>query len=71
VNGIVIAKGKVPAFIATLTIMVIARGMTLVYTQGNPIVVSDAGLRYIGAGKVFGILFPVIIMLAIYLCIGF
>ena len=66
INGLIVAKGKVPAFIATLAIMVIARGMTLVSTKGNPIVISDAGYRFLGSGKVLGIPFPVILMLAIF-----
>lgn len=65
-NGFVISKGKVPAFIATLAIMVIARGMTLVFTQGNPIVVSNSDFRFIGAGTILGIPFPIILMLVIY-----
>ncbi|MCK4241849.1 MAG: ribose ABC transporter permease, partial [Candidatus Atribacteria bacterium] len=36
-NGIVITKLKIPAFIATLAMMAIARGGTLVYTDGRPI----------------------------------
>ncbi|MDV2684438.1 ribose ABC transporter permease [Alkalihalophilus lindianensis] len=67
VNGLIVAKGAVPAFIATLAVMVIARGMTLVYTQGNPIVISDPGFRFIGGGSVFGIPFPIILMLLIFI----
>ena len=37
VNGLVIAYGKVAPFIATLATMTIYRGLTLVYTNGNPI----------------------------------
>jgi ribose transport system permease protein len=66
VNGLIVSKGKVPAFIATLAVMVIARGLTLVYTKGNPIVISDPGYRFIGSGKILGIPFPVILMLAIF-----
>lgn len=65
-NGWFVAKGGVPAFIATLAVMVIARGMTLVYTKGNPVVVSNDAFRTIGGGNVFGIPIPVIIMFAIF-----
>lgn len=37
VNGIIIAKGKVAPFIATLATMTIFRGLTLVYMDGRPI----------------------------------
>src|SRR5690625_2053123 len=37
INGIIITKGKVAPFIATLATMTIFRGATLVYTDGKPI----------------------------------
>lgn len=66
VNGMVVSKGGVPSFIATLAVMVIARGMTLVYTEGKPIVLSDPVYRFIGGGQVVGIPFQVIVMLVLY-----
>jgi ribose transport system permease protein len=66
VNGFIVSFGKVPAFIGTLAVMVIARGMTLVFTQGKPIVISEPAFRFIGSGKIFGIPFPVILMIVIF-----
>lgn len=37
INGVIITKGKVAPFIATLATMTIYRGLTLVYTDGRPI----------------------------------
>ena len=37
VSGLIIAKGKVQAFIATLVTMTALRGVTMVYTEGRPI----------------------------------
>ena len=37
ISGIIIAKGKVQAFIATLVTMTLLRGVTMVYTDGRPI----------------------------------
>jgi ribose transport system permease protein len=37
VTGFIVAKGKVPAFIATLVMMLMLRGITLVFTDGSPI----------------------------------
>jgi ribose transport system permease protein len=37
VNGALIVWGKLPPFIATLAMLGIARGLTLVYTEGRPI----------------------------------
>lgn len=66
-NGLIVAIGGVPSFIATLAVMVIARGMTLVYTQGNPIVISDPGFRFVGGGSIAGIPFPILLMVVIFI----
>jgi len=65
-SGVIIAKGKVQAFIATLVSMTMVRGLTLVYTDGRPIStgftdVADA-FAYIGTGYLFGIPVPIWIM---------
>jgi ribose/xylose/arabinose/galactoside ABC-type transport system permease subunit len=39
-NGILVAKRNIPPFIATLGMMVIARGLTFVYTDGGPIQIT-------------------------------
>ncbi|MGD7045717.1 ABC transporter permease subunit [Jeotgalibacillus proteolyticus] len=63
-NGLIITKGKVAPFIATLATMTIYRGLTLVYTEGRPVTgLSDAfSFQMIGKGYVFGIPFPVVTM---------
>lgn len=66
INGVIVSYGKVPAFIGTLAIMVIARGMTLVFTEGKPIVVSEPAFRFIGSGEILGIPFPVVVMFIIF-----
>jgi len=48
-NGVLIAKRNVPPFVATLGMLVIARGLTFVYTDGGPIQVT-----YKEAYSVFG-----------------
>lgn len=65
-NGFVVARFGVPSFIVTLATMVIARGMTLVYTKGYPLVVSSEPYRFIGSGRVFGIPVPIIIMFVVF-----
>lgn len=64
VNGVVITKGKTAPFIATLATMTIYRGLTLVYTDGNPITgIGDSFFfQFIGKGYIFGIPFPVVLM---------
>ena len=62
INGVIIAKGKVAPFIATLATMTIYRGLTLVYTDGRP--VSGLGdsttFQMLGKGYFFGIPVPVV-----------
>ncbi|MGE5583115.1 MAG: ABC transporter permease subunit [Bacillota bacterium] len=61
VNGVLIARGKVPPFISTLAMMTILRGATLVYTNGQPITGLGDAFYYVGGGFV-GI-FPVPVIL--------
>ena len=65
VNGLVIAYGKVAPFIATLATMTIYRGLTLVYTNGNPIsgLSDDTMFHDFGQGFFMGLPVPAIIML--------
>src|SRR5699024_5239132 len=68
VNGFFITKGQVAPFIATLATMTIYRGLTLVYTGGNPISNFDAGLslQILGRGSYFGVPIPVIVMVIVF-----
>ena len=61
-NGIAVAKAKLPAFIVTLAMMTVARGFTLIYTNGRPISGFDETFRFFGAGYIGRIPVPVIIM---------
>lgn len=42
VNGLLVAYGKLPPFIATLAMLSVARGLGLVVSQGSPIAFPDA-----------------------------
>ena len=67
INGVLIAKLKLPDFIVTLGMLSIYRGAALIYTDGKPIYGIDATFRAIFAGDVAGIPTPVIFALAIAL----
>jgi ribose/xylose/arabinose/galactoside ABC-type transport system permease subunit len=64
VNGVVVSKGRVPAFIATLGMMSAARGLALIVTQGQTIHMFPAALRVFGTGYVGPIPVPTIVALA-------
>ena len=69
-NGIIISKGKLQPFIATLATMTVLRGATLVFTDGKPISVgvSEGAMAFgkIGGGTMFGIPTPAIIMIVVF-----
>lgn len=70
VSGIIVAKGKVQAFIATLVTMTLLRGVTMVYTDGRPIStgfsdVADS-FAYLGTGYLFGIPVPIWLMVIVF-----
>jgi ribose transport system permease protein len=61
VSGIGVAYGKLPAFIATLAMLSVARGLTLVISGGRPIA-TPSSISFLG-DDVFGVPMPIIIML--------
>ncbi|MCM3080436.1 ribose ABC transporter permease [Brevibacillus invocatus] len=63
INGVIISKGKVAPFIATLATMTIFRGLTLVYTEGRPITGLNPDFALLGKGFFLEIPMPVIWML--------
>jgi len=66
-SGIVITKLKIPSFIATLAMMAIARGGTLVYTDGRPITGLPSSFAFLGRGYIGNVPFPIILMLIIFI----
>jgi ribose transport system permease protein len=54
-NGIVIAKGKVPSFIVTLGAMVIYRGIVLLFTRGSPVSIENEQFLEAYAGRTWGL----------------
>ena len=67
VNGLLITRGKLPAFIATLGMMSVARGLTLFVTDGRPISGFEAGFRTLATGRVLGVPASVLLAAALYL----
>lgn len=58
-NGFVITKFKVPPFVATLAMLTIARGLTMLYTHGQPISNLGPSFDFIGTGSFWGLPVPV------------
>jgi ribose/xylose/arabinose/galactoside ABC-type transport system permease subunit len=66
VNGVIVAKGKVAAFIVTLATLGIANGIVLIYTGARPIAVENDAFAFLGEGKIDGIPFPIILAAIVY-----
>ncbi len=58
-NGFVITRFRLPPFVATLGMLSIARGLTMLWTGGFPITALGAGFDFIGTGVCLGIPMPV------------
>jgi inositol transport system permease protein len=63
VNGSLVAKTRIPPFIATLGTFTAIRGLALLYTGGRPISDLTDSYNFIGQGDVFGLPVPIIILL--------
>jgi ribose transport system permease protein len=58
-NGWTITKFKVPPFVATLAMLTIARGLTMLWTKGFPISNLGENFAWLGTGWFLGIPMPV------------
>ncbi|HKJ42439.1 MAG TPA: hypothetical protein VKA27_10125 [Sunxiuqinia sp.] len=58
-NGLTITRFKVPPFVATLAMLTIARGLTMLLTGGFPITGLGTNMAFIGTGWFLGIPMPV------------
>ena len=66
-NGLMITYGKLPAFIATLATMQVAKGLAFVVSGGIPISGYPDAFGFIGRGYVGALPWPVIILAIVYL----
>ena len=69
-NGLLVAKGKLPPFIVTMATMTIVRGIALVYSDGRPITGFNESYKAIGQGNVLNVPIPVAIFIVMLLVSG-
>lgn len=62
-NGLLIAKLKINPFIATLGTQITVRGLLLVLARGKAVLNLPDAFTVVGQGRLFGIQYPVYIML--------
>lgn len=66
INGYVITKFNIPAFIMTLAVTTIARGGALLLTNGTPVAGMDDAFNWFGQGYVGPIPTSVVIMILLF-----
>ena len=66
-NGVLITKFGVNPLITTLSMATIVRGVAFLITRGRQIPISQSGFMNIGTGKLWGIPYPIIIMVVIFI----
>ncbi|OBZ95655.1 sugar ABC transporter permease [Pararhizobium polonicum] len=72
VTGGFIAYLRLPSFVMSLAMMAIARGLSLIISEGRPIPLGEAGDAFsrFGSGFLFGIPQPVLLMFAVFIVGG-
>jgi ribose transport system permease protein len=70
VNGLLVTKLRMPSFIATLAMMSVLAGLTLQFSQGNPVAIRSAGFLRIGQSHLLGVPTPAWIMLVAFVVFG-
>jgi len=65
INGLIVAKGKVPSFIVTLGAMVVYRGVVLYFTRGAPVSIENEAFLDAYSGRTVGI--PNSVLIAVVL----
>ncbi|MFP4432492.1 MAG: ABC transporter permease [Spirochaetaceae bacterium] len=63
INGTLVAKAKIPAFIATLGMMTFARGWAFIYSDGRPRGSLIDAFKWIGQGAFLGVPNPAWVLL--------
>ncbi|WP_435354775.1 ABC transporter permease [Emticicia sp. SJ17W-69] len=65
-NGFIITKSKIAPFIVTLGTMTIGRGLALILSKGRPVSNLSDSFNFIGGGNIFGIPFPIIVLILVF-----
>jgi ribose transport system permease protein len=69
-NGIIVTRLKVNSFITTLGMMIMIKGLALVFTDGNMVSTTNQFIAKMGTGKLFGIPYLIYIYV-IFVAIAF
>jgi ribose transport system permease protein len=68
VNGLIITKLRIQTFVATLSTMIVYRGLALIYTGGRDATLyANLDVKYFTAGELLGIPFPIVLTALVFL----
>lgn len=67
INGVLVSYLNLLPFIATVGTMSICTGLGLLWTNSYPVLNLPEGIEYIGRGWLFGVPFPLYIVLIVYI----
>jgi ribose/xylose/arabinose/galactoside ABC-type transport system permease subunit len=70
-NGFLVSRGTGISVIVTLSTMYIARGITLIYTDGHPIILFPMPYEFLGSGNIGPVPWSLITFASLALIIGF
>lgn len=70
-NGFLVSRGTGISVIITLSTMYIARGITLIYTDGHPIINFPMPYEFLGAGNIGPVPWSLVTLASMALLIGF
>ena len=73
INGLGITRGGIQPFIMTLAMLVIARGVTMTLSNGQPIPLGEAAdsVAWVGSGNFLGLPVPIWILFGVFLVASF
>jgi len=66
-HGLMVTQFRIPPFIVSLSMMMMARGLAFLMADGESVAISPSGWTTIGAGTLFGIPVPVLLMVVLYM----
>jgi ribose/xylose/arabinose/galactoside ABC-type transport system permease subunit len=67
INGVVVTKLRIPAFIATLGMMNVYLALAFIINGGQVVPVTDKAFRSLGTGELLGVPIPFLVMIVTYL----
>ena len=71
INGLLVTKGRIPSFAASLATMLIVSGTAMLYCHGSPIHGLSDAFRKLGTGLIKGIPVPFFIFITIFILSSF